>query len=78
MRIPRDIGPVLPQILWFFQMGVIFFWVIDDSPEQRRTSELLGLAAKVVTKFVQFSTLPFMRPVRKTALQIVNIVSEAA
>ena len=78
MRIPRDIDPVLPQILWFFQMGVIFFWVIDDSPEQRRTSELLRLAAKVVTKFVQFSTLPFMRPIRKTALQIVKIVSEAA
>lgn len=77
MRLPRDIGPVLPQILWFFQMGVIFFWVIDDSPEQRRTNELLRLAAKVVTRFVQFSTLPLMRPIRKTALQIVKIVSEA-
>ncbi len=78
IRIPRDLEPMLPGILWFFQMGIIFFWVIDDSPEQRRTNELLQLAAKAVTKLVQLSTLPFMRPVRKTALQIVHIVSEAA
>jgi AcrR family transcriptional regulator len=78
IRIPRDLEPVLPGILWFFQMGLIFFWVIDNSPEQRRTDELLQRAAKVVTKLIQLSTLPFMRPVRKTALEIVNIVREAA
>lgn len=78
VRIPRDLAPALPGILWFFQMGVIFFWVIDDSPEQRRTAELLPLATKVVARLVHLSALPFMRPVRKTVLQIVKVVSEAA
>jgi AcrR family transcriptional regulator len=77
-RIPRDLEPSLPKILWFFQMGMIFFWVIDDSPGQRRTDELLRLAANIVTKLVQLSTLPFMRPVRRIALQIFDVVSEAA
>jgi AcrR family transcriptional regulator len=77
IRIPRDLVPALPGILWFFQMGMIFFWVIDDSPEQKRTSELLQLATKIVARLVQLSTLPFMRPVRKTALQIAKIISEA-
>src|SRR5580692_3060559 len=40
MRIPRDLEPHLPGVLWFFQMGVIFFWVIDESPEQARTARL--------------------------------------
>jgi AcrR family transcriptional regulator len=75
--ISRDLIPALPGILWFFQMGIIFFWIIDDSHEQKRTSELLQLAAKVVARLVQLSTLPFMRPVRKTALRIAKIVSEA-
>lgn len=78
IRIPRDLEPVLPGILWFFQMGVIFFWVIDDSPEQRRTSQLLHVAARSVAKLVQLSALPFMRPVRKTTVEIVRIVSETA
>lgn len=78
VRIPRDLAPALPGILWFFQMGLIFFWVIDDSPEQQRTSELLRLSTKAVARLVRLSALPFMRPVRKAALQITKIVSEAA
>ena len=77
VRIPKDLEPHLPSILWFFQMGVIFFWVIDESPEQRRTDRLLDLAAKSVTSLIRISALPLMRPVRKTALELVGIVMES-
>jgi len=78
VRIPGDLRAALPGILWFFQMGVIFFWVIDESPEQERTNDLLRRSVKAVASLVRLSALPFMRPVRKTALQIAKIVSEAA
>jgi AcrR family transcriptional regulator len=73
VRIPRDLEPNLPGVLWFFQMGVIFFWVIDDSPRQVRTEKLLGLASKSVTNLIRLSALPLMRPVRRTALQLIEI-----
>ena len=75
MRIPRDLEPHLPGVLWFFQMGVIFFWVIDDSPKQTRTARLLELATKSVVFLLRVSALPLMRPLRKTALQLIEIVS---
>ena len=75
MKIPKDIEPHLPGILWFFQMGMILFWVIDESPGQQRTDQLLGLASKSVAFLVRVSTLPLMRPVRKAALEMVEIVS---
>jgi AcrR family transcriptional regulator len=74
MRIPRDLEPHLPGVLWFFQMGVIFFWVIDESAEQARTARLLELATKSVVFLVRVSALPLMRPLRKTALQLIEIV----
>ena len=74
VRIPRDLAPHLPGVLWFFQMGVIFFWVIDESADQARTTRLLELAAKSVVILIRFSSLPFMRPLRKTALQLIEIV----
>jgi AcrR family transcriptional regulator len=77
MRIPKDLQPRLPAILWFFQMGVIFFWVIDESPGQARSDRLLTLAAKSVTSLIRLSALPLMRPMRKAALQLVEIVTEA-
>ena len=74
VRIPRDLEPRLPGMLWFFQMGVIFFWVIDESRDQARTFRVLDLAAKSVTTLIRVSALPLMRPVRKAALELVEIV----
>jgi len=74
VRISRDLAPRLPGVLWFFQMGVIFFWVIDDSPQQARTESLLALSSKSVATLIRLSALPFMRPLRKTVLQLIEIV----
>jgi AcrR family transcriptional regulator len=74
IRIPRDLLPDLPGILWFFQMGVIYFWVIDESAKQARTEKLLELASKNVATLVRLSSLPLMRPVRKLALDLVETV----
>ena len=73
MRIPRDLEPHLPSVLWFFQMGVIFFWVIDESADQARTARLLALASKSVASLIRVSGLPLMRPLRKTALELIQI-----
>jgi len=77
VRIPKDLEGPLPGVLWFFQMGVIFFWVIDESPDQERSDRLLCLAVKSVTALIRVSALPLMRPVRKTALELVEIVKGA-
>jgi AcrR family transcriptional regulator len=77
IRIPKDLAPHLPNVLWFFQMGVIFFWVIDASPDQARAERLLNLATKSVVSLVRISALPLMRPVRKAALELVEIIERA-
>jgi AcrR family transcriptional regulator len=77
IRIPRDLEPELPGVLWFFQMGVIYFWVIDESPKQARTEKLLELASKNVATLVRLSSLPLMRPVRRLALELVETVKGA-
>lgn len=74
VRIPKDLAPHLPGVLWFFQMGVIFFWVIDESAHQARTDRLLHIAARSVTALIRISALPLMRPVRKAALELIDIV----
>jgi AcrR family transcriptional regulator len=74
IRIPRDLEPELPGVLWFFQMGVIYFWVIDESPGQARTEKLLELASKNVATLVRLSSLPLMRPVRRLMLELIETV----
>jgi AcrR family transcriptional regulator len=76
-RIPKDLAPHLPGVLWFFQMGVILFWVIDESPAQTRTYRLLELATKSAVSLLSLSGLPLMRPARKAALSLIEIVEES-
>ncbi|HYP06455.1 MAG TPA: TetR family transcriptional regulator [Bryobacteraceae bacterium] len=74
VRVPRDVEPHLPGVLWFFQMGVILFWVVDESANQVRTTRLLELSTKAVAGLIRLSSLPLMRPVRKTAIELIQIV----
>ena len=74
VRVPRDLQPYMPEVLWFFQMGIIFFWVTDDSHGQSRTEQLLKVAVRIVARLVRLSGLPFMRPVRKTVIELIKIV----
>lgn len=77
-RIPRDLEPHLPGALWFFQMGIIYFWVVDGSPKQARTARLLDLSANAIASLIRLSSLPMLRPLRRVALQLIEIVEEAA
>lgn len=77
MRIPKDLKPQLPDILWFFQMGAIYFWVLDESPHQANSDRLLAIATKSIATLIRISALPLMRPVRKAALEVVQIIKGA-
>ena len=77
-RIPHDLDPLLPGVLWFFQMGVILFWVIDESSRQERSHRLLALASRSAAALIRLSALPLMRPVRKTAIELIGLVSGPA
>ena len=76
-RTPKDLEPHLPDLLWMFQMGVIYFWVTDDSPEQGRTARLLALGAKIVATLLKIAGLPLTRPLRKVAIELIETVKSA-
>ena len=76
-RVPRDLQPHLPDVLWMFQMGVIYFWITDDSPGQRRTGRLLALGAKIVATLLRIAGLPLTKTLRKVAVELIETVKSA-
>jgi AcrR family transcriptional regulator len=77
VRAPKDLGPHMPDVLWMFQMGVIYFWVTDDSDAQRRTERVLSLGAKTVTTLLRIAGLPLTRPLRKVIVELIETVKPA-
>ena len=39
--VPAKLAPVLPDLLWLAHLSVTLFWVIDTSPGQERTRQLV-------------------------------------
>lgn len=72
--VPKDLSPHLAKILWFYQMGLILFWLYDASDGQARSQRLLRVSARMVAVLIRLSALPLVGPARKAVLELVEIV----
>jgi AcrR family transcriptional regulator len=75
VKIPADLRPRLPYLLWLYQMALIMFWLYDHSPDQERTQRLMEKSLGLLVNLLRISSLPLMKPLRKTALELVEAAS---
>jgi AcrR family transcriptional regulator len=76
VNVPRDLAPHLPKLLWLYEMGLIYYWIIDGSPKQRRTRRLLDATVDLVVQLMRAASLPFMGPLRSRALKVLRAAEE--
>ena len=74
VKVPPDLKPRLPHLLWLYQMALIMFWLYDRSPNQERTRRLLDKSLSLLVNLLRLSGLPLMKPLRKAALELVEDV----
>jgi len=72
VRIPKDLQADLPRLLWLYMMGVILFWIFDDSPGQARTRTLLDGTLDLIVRLIRLSSLPLMGPLRRRLLHTIR------
>jgi AcrR family transcriptional regulator len=73
-KVPADLKPRLPYLLWLYQMALIMFWLYDRSPNQERTQRLMEKSLGLLVNLLRLSALPLMKPLRKAALELVDDV----
>ena len=76
-RIPNDLKAELPYLLWVYHMGIILFWIHDRSPKHRRTYRMIDHTVDLLDKLIHVASNPFMRPLRKQALRMVDEIRES-
>lgn len=75
VKVPPDLQAQLPYLLWLYHMGIILFWLYDRSPGQQRTEKLLEKSLGLLVSLLKISGLPLMKPLRKTALELVETLA---
>ena len=66
----------MPALLWLYHMGIVLFWIHDDSSGQIRTRRLIEHTVEIVVRLIQLASLPPMRPLRKTVLRMLADLRE--
>jgi AcrR family transcriptional regulator len=73
-KVPRRLEGRLPELLWLLQMGVVLFWVYDDSPGQQRSRTLARGVVPLVDRLVRMSRLPVLRGVVDDVLGLLDAI----
>jgi AcrR family transcriptional regulator len=74
IKLPANVQPYLPRLLWLYQMGIILFWVYDQSPSQRRTEILFDKTLKMITLTLRIANLPLLRPLHRLAGDLLEVI----
>jgi AcrR family transcriptional regulator len=74
IKLPSNISPYLPRLLWLYQMGLLLFWVYDHSPRQARTQILFDKTLKMMLITLRLAGLPFLRPIHRLAGELLEII----
>lgn len=71
-KVGRDLRSELPELLWLYQMGIVLYWVHDDSPETSRTYVLIDRTVPLVDKLISLSRLPVLRPITRQIIETIR------
>jgi AcrR family transcriptional regulator len=73
LRLDREVRDRLPELLWLYSLGIVMFWVHDNSPGCAKTYELIDRTVPLADRLVSLSRLPVLR---STLAEVVSIVED--
>jgi AcrR family transcriptional regulator len=71
-RFPDDIRAVLPTALWALHMGMILYFIYDESPGQQRTRQLVDGVLSLLVRLLALVKLSILKPLRGGLLALLR------
>ncbi|MBD3548098.1 MULTISPECIES: TetR/AcrR family transcriptional regulator [Streptomyces] len=74
-----QLAPLLPQLMWLMQMGLVLYWVYDRSEGAERSRRLVERTAPIAARAISLSRFRVLRPlVRQIHGLLVEFLPETA
>jgi AcrR family transcriptional regulator len=71
-KLTKDLRAELPELLWLYQMGIVLYWVHDDSRGTQRTYILIDRTVPLIDKLISVSRLPVLRPITRQLIDVIH------
>ncbi len=73
LRLNRQLRAQLPELLWLYSLGVILFWVHDNSPGCAKTYTLIDRTVPLADRLISLSRL---RVLSSTLTDVISIIDD--
>ena len=64
VSMPADVRRIAPTLFWAMHMGILLYFLYDDSPNQARTRRLVDGAMDIAVRLIGTMRFPLFRPIR--------------
>ena len=71
-RVPAELAAELPNLLWLYQMGVVLFWIHDESAGCAKTYRLIDATSTIVARLVRVAGNPLLRPLTRATVELMG------
>lgn len=71
-KLPKDLAARLPELLWLYEMGIVLFWIHDESENRARTRRLIERSSELVVRLTLLASNPLLRPLRGSVLRLLE------
>jgi AcrR family transcriptional regulator len=71
VRVPTELAPHLPKLLWLYQMGLILYWIYDRSPGQRQTRMLRKKSLALLVSGLKLAGFALLKPLRSKIVDLI-------
>jgi AcrR family transcriptional regulator len=71
-RFPEDVRDAAPLLMWTLHMGILLYFLYDNSPGQRKTRKLIDASVGFVVDARRVAMSPLLRPVRRRVFTILR------
>ena len=70
-RMPSDLRAELPGLLWVYHMGIVLYWIHDQSPDRRKSYRLVENTVGLIDQLIMLARLPLMGRIRASVLRMI-------
>ena len=71
-RLPDDVAETAPTLLWTLHMGIVLFFLHDNSPAQQRTRKLIDASVDFFVDVRRIALSALLRPMRRRVMSILR------
>jgi len=74
LNLKEEVSFHLPELLWLYQMGIIYYWISDTSKGYKNTTLLIQESLDLVFKLIKLSKLPFFKTTLSSIFKIIRLI----